>query len=128
MAAPDEPPVIAVGGRVVRAEVPELCERMRVLLAGCDARHIVCDVGALTKPDAAAVDALARLQLTARRHGREIRIRDACEGLSELLGWMGLARVVPLYRGLPFEHGRQAEEREQAGGVEEEADPADPTA
>jgi anti-anti-sigma regulatory factor len=66
---------------------------------------IVCDVGALA-PDAAAVDALARLQLSARRLGHEILLRDASTELQELLELVGLRDV------LRIETGRQAEQRE----------------
>jgi hypothetical protein len=66
---------------------------------------IVCDVGALA-PDAAAVDALARLQLTARRLGYEIRLRDPSVDLQDLLDFVGLRDV------LCVEAGGQAEERE----------------
>jgi hypothetical protein len=66
---------------------------------------IVCDVGALAA-DAAAVDALARLQLTARRLGYEIRLGDASVDLQDLLDFVGLRDV------LCVEAGGQAEERE----------------
>jgi hypothetical protein len=81
---------------------------------------IVCDVGALA-PDAAAVDALARLQLTARRLGHEILLRDASTELQELLDFVGLRDV------LRVEAGGQAEQRKQRVGVEEERDLDDPT-
>ena len=82
---------------------------------------IVCDVGALA-PDAVAVDALARLQLTARRLGLEIRLRDASSELQDLLTFVGLRNV------LRVEAGGQAEQREQRLGVEEEREVDDPTA
>jgi anti-anti-sigma regulatory factor len=113
-------------GSIARADIPGLCERVRVLLEGSEALVVVCDVGALTDPDAVAVDALARLQLTVRRLGGSIRFRHACGELQELLALMGLDEVVQLCGGLPFEPGGQAEQREQARSVEEEADPADP--
>jgi len=81
---------------------------------------IVCDVGALA-PDAVAVDALARLQLTARRLGLEIRLRDASSELQDLLAFVGLRNV------LRVEAGGQAEQREQRLGVEEEREVDDPT-
>jgi ABC-type transporter Mla MlaB component len=118
---------VVLGGSIDRVDIPGLCERVRVLLEGSDALAVVCDVGALTDLDAVAVDALARLQLTARRLRRSIRLRHACAELRELLALMGLGDAVPLCAGLPFEPGGQAEQREQAGGVEEETDPADPT-
>jgi hypothetical protein len=76
-------------------------------------RPIVCDVSALA-PDAASVDALARLELHARRHGYELRFCEVSGELRELLGLFGLADV------LRFEMVRQPEEREEGLGVEEE--------
>jgi ABC-type transporter Mla MlaB component len=61
-------------------------------LAG--AKVVFCDVRD-ADPDAATVDALARLQLTARRQGCEVRLRRASDELRELLGFMGLAEVLP---------------------------------
>jgi hypothetical protein len=81
---------------------------------------IVCDVGALA-PDAAAIDALARLQLTARRHGVEILLRHASSELQELLAFVGLRDV------LRVEPCGQAEEGEQRVGVEEERELDEPT-
>ncbi len=81
---------------------------------------IVCDVGALC-PDAVTIDALARLQLAARRRGLEIRIRNASRELQELLAFFGLADV------LRVEPGRQAEDREERLRVEEEAEFDDPS-
>ena len=45
---------------------------------------------------------------------------------ASLLVFMGLSGVVPLDDGSGLEAGRQTEEREQIGGVEEERDSADP--
>jgi anti-anti-sigma regulatory factor len=118
--------VVVLNGRIARADIPALCERVRVLLEGSDAELVICDVGALVDPDAVMVDALARLQLTARRLGRRIRLRDACGELQELLALMGLGDVLPLGTSSGPEPRGQAEEREQPRGVQEEADPADP--
>jgi ABC-type transporter Mla MlaB component len=118
--------VLAFGGRIARADIPALCERVRALLEGCDAELVVCDLGALVDPDAVTVDALARLQLTARRLGRRVRLRDPCAELQELLALMGLDDVLPLGAPSGLQPRGQAEQREQAGGVQEEADPVDP--
>jgi anti-anti-sigma regulatory factor len=80
---------------------------------------IVCDVRALS-PDAAAVDALARLQLAARRIGLEIRLRHASSELQGLIVCCGLDDV------LRVEAGGQAEEREERLGAEEERELDDP--
>jgi hypothetical protein len=92
------------------------------LLWEMTARHpstIVCEVGALA-PDAVAVDALARIQLVARRLGLEIRLRHASNELQELLTFVGLGDV------LRVEMEGEAEQREQGVGVEEERELDDP--
>jgi ABC-type transporter Mla MlaB component len=117
--------VLLLEGPIARADVTSLCERVRVLLQWCDADLVVCDVGAIVEPDAVTVDVLARLQLTARRLGRQVRLRDACGELRDLLALVGLGEVV-LCAGSAVEPRGETKEREQAGRVEEEADPADP--
>jgi ABC-type transporter Mla MlaB component len=119
--------VLVIDGPIARADVPELCRRACELLEGSYAAGVVCDVGALVDPDAASVDALARLQLTVQRLGHQIRLLHACGELRELLDLMGLGDVVPLCAGLALEPSGEAEHREEPRGVEEEADPADPT-
>ena len=139
MAAPDESPPASLpadppfpeielgrNGRVDRADIPGLCERARILLTSETADQLVCDAGAIVTPDAVAVDALARLQLTARRSGRELRVRRASRELQDLVAFMGLGGVVPLSAGSGLEPGRQTEEREQRVRVKEKRDPADP--
>jgi ABC-type transporter Mla MlaB component len=87
--------VYNVEGRIARPDVPGLCERVRVVLEASGADLVVCDVGALIDPDAVAVDALARLQLMARRLGRHVRLHHASRELKELLAFMGLNDVLP---------------------------------
>jgi hypothetical protein len=80
-----------------------------------------CDVRALPA-DAAAVDALARFQLAARRAGIELRFCHASAELCCLLEFAGLDEV------LGVEPERQPEEREQRLRVEEEGELGDPAA
>jgi ABC-type transporter Mla MlaB component len=119
--------VFVLGGPIARGDIPGLCERARASLEGSDVDAIVCDVAELVDPDAIIVDALARLQLTARRLGGRIRLRHACGELRDLIALMGLTEALPTVAALRLEPRRQTEEREQAGRVEEEADPGDPT-
>lgn len=49
--------------------------------------------------DLAVVDALARLQIGARRLGWSIRVRNADDDLRALLEFVGLAEVLPLEPG-----------------------------
>jgi ABC-type transporter Mla MlaB component len=80
-----------------------------------------CDVRALPA-DAAAVDALARLQLAAHRAGIRLRLCHASAELCCLLELMGLDSV------LCVEPERQPEERKERLGVEEEGELGDPPA
>ena len=122
MAAPDEPPPtplpasppadlpppeleLGAIGRIERADIPELCERVQGLLADQPADRLVCDVVAILEPDAVTVDALARLQLTALRMGREVQLSHASQQLEELLAFMGLDGAVP---SVPDQASRRA--------------------
>ncbi|HEX2221730.1 MAG TPA: STAS domain-containing protein [Candidatus Limnocylindria bacterium] len=110
------------------ADLVRLCDGLRALLERSRARTVECDVGAVTNPDLATIDALARLQLTARRSGGRIRLRDASVELRELLELLGLRDALPCARASRLEARGQAEEREELRGVEEEGDAADPVA
>ena len=59
---------------------------------------IVCDVRAFP-PDAAALDTLARLQLTARRLGLDLKLRHASNELQDLLAFAGLRDVLRVETG-----------------------------
>jgi ABC-type transporter Mla MlaB component len=76
-------------------------------------------LGELGRVDLAAVDALARVQLEARRRGCSVWLRHACPDLIQLLELVGLKGVLQV--------GGQAEGLEQ-GGVEEVVVPDDPVA
>jgi hypothetical protein len=68
------------------------------------------------------VDALARLQLAARRSGYEVAVTEAPEDLVELIELAGLCDV------LGVEPLRQAEQREERFRVEEERELPDSAA
>jgi ABC-type transporter Mla MlaB component len=120
-----DPVGVAIEGRLDPGDVPGLWERVRALPGAGEARLVVCDVSGLSNPDVATVDALARLQLAARRSGCQIRLRRPCARLRGLLVLAGLAEVIPLAAPLLVQPQRQPEEREQPLGVEEEGDPGD---
>lgn len=119
--------VLVIDGPITRIHVKRLQERVRALLESSDADLIICDVEALDDPDVVTVEVLARLQLTARRLGREVQFRHACNELKDLLALTGLDDVVRLFAGRGLEPRGKAEEREQTRRVEEETDPNDPT-
>jgi hypothetical protein len=117
---------VVLRGRFAPADIPGLWARLLPLLGGAEAPVVVCDVTAMVEPDAATIDALARLQLTARRYGCCIELRHAGGRLQGLLALTGLAEVVPCAPALSVHAGGKAEEREPSRGIEEERDPADP--
>jgi ABC-type transporter Mla MlaB component len=84
----------AVRGPIAREDLPGLCERVCAILARSGAGIAVCDVRGVA-PDAVTVDALARLQLAARRYGCQVRLRNASRDLNELVAFMGLRDVLP---------------------------------
>jgi ABC-type transporter Mla MlaB component len=85
--------ILLIDGPVAAADVPRLCERLRALLQTSALEVVVCDAGTLAA-DAVTIEALARLQLTARRLDRRIRLqRVPCE-LGRLLTFAGLDDVL----------------------------------
>ena len=90
------PATIAFGirGPIARADLSGLCDRVCALLTDTTATVAVCDVSGV-QVDAVTVDALARLQLAARRHGCRIRLCNASPELLELVEFMALTDVLP---------------------------------
>ncbi len=85
----------AVRGPIARADLPGLCDRVCALLEAAGPGVVLCDVSGV-EPDAVTVDALARLQLAAHRHGCRVRLRGASAALVELVelvAFMGLRDV-----------------------------------
>ena len=115
--------VLEISGPITPADVERLCKRLSALTEGNVAPLVICDVAEVGDPDVAIVDALARLELTARRLGRRIVLRDPCDELRQLLFLLGLSDVVPLAGGP--QPGGKGEEREQTRGVEKRVDPGD---
>ena len=84
----------AIWGPIARDDLPGLCDRVCALLRDNGADVARCDVGGV-EVDAVTVDALARLQLAARRQGCRVRLRNASPELLELVDFMGLRNVLP---------------------------------
>lgn len=84
----------AISGPINRTDLPGLCERVCSLLTTNGAGVALCDVTGVGC-DAVTVDALARLQVAARRHGCQVRLRHASDELLELVAFMGLTDVLP---------------------------------
>lgn len=82
----------SIRGPIARGDLEGLCRRACALLAESDS-VARCDVGGI-EPDAVCVDALARLQLAARRRGCCVRLENASVALLELVELMGLTHVL----------------------------------
>jgi ABC-type transporter Mla MlaB component len=95
MAAPEAQTItFALSAPIARADLQLLCECVCGLVERTGADVALCDVSRLD-PSAVTVDALARLQLAARRRGCEVRLRRPSNELRKLVDFMGLANVLP---------------------------------
>ena len=70
-----------------------LCAQVRRLLGPGEIDVVTCDVSEAV-PDLGAIDALARLQLTAQRLGGRIRLRAAPLDLADLIDFVGVPTVM----------------------------------
>ena len=75
-------------------DICALCASLSTIIAASSARVIGCDVTALPAT-ARSIEAVARLQLTAMRLDRRIRLQRASPQLRRLIEFSGLADVVP---------------------------------
>jgi anti-anti-sigma regulatory factor len=110
LGAPEEPPVVfihalrpttdsdtllvTIRGVFDRSSAARLGGEVGDLLRATGASLVVCDVGGVTRANAAAVDAVCRFRLAARRLGCRLRLRHASPELVDLLDLMGLCDVV----------------------------------
>jgi hypothetical protein len=93
--------------------------RGRILFLGGRAPKVASWTAVAQGPvDLAAVDALARMHLAARRAGGTVCVDAMCAELRELLELVGLRRELE----------GKAEQREEGPGVEEGVEPGDPVA
>jgi ABC-type transporter Mla MlaB component len=86
--------MMVISGAIADGDVPALCSRAARLLDGLSEPTLVCDVHGVDPADAAAVDALARMQLTALRRGRRIKFDRVPSELRDLIHLVGLRDVL----------------------------------
>lgn len=84
---------IAIHGPISLADLPGLCDRFGALLRESQARVVRCDVHGVDA-DVVTVDALARLQLVAKRRRCRFLLVGTSPPLRELVGLMGLDDVL----------------------------------
>ncbi|MET9321240.1 STAS domain-containing protein [Streptomyces sp. NPDC003038] len=105
--------LVLPGPEPTAQDTARLCARLaRLYAAGASA--VVCDASAVTAPGLAAVEALARLRLTARGRGA-FTVTGAGPAYRALLRLVGLVELLG-----------EAEEREPPLGVQEGIEPDDP--
>lgn len=90
---------LRLAGHVERADVDTLGRRAAEILAVRQGATVICDVGALRQPDAAAVEAICRIRLAARRARCDLVVQGASARLFELFELMGLCDALPLAAG-----------------------------
>jgi ABC-type transporter Mla MlaB component len=100
--------VLVIAGRVTPETIPDLCARVRALLDDPAVDVITLDLSGVVEPDAVALDGLARMQLTARRLGRAIRLHHVRPQMRALLALAGLTDVIATH---PPEPDRSAPHR-----------------
>jgi hypothetical protein len=94
LSAPSPPDTsLVLSGSVQPAQIPMLCDRLGDLVAGGAAGLVVCDVSRVVV-NLDAVEALARLELAARRLGTRITIFGASSQLDGLIASCGLVGVL----------------------------------
>ena len=120
---------MAVRPHLARDEVRALGEQLVRRLSEGDVAEVQLDVSNVRTPDVAYIDALARMQLVARRQGSSVRLIGPCPRLLELLILVGLEDLFPDVGDTSgVELHREPEHREQPVDVEVGVDPGDPIA
>ncbi len=86
--------MFAIRGPIAQSDLPGLYARVCRLLDRSDPIVAFCDVHGVPA-DGVSIEALARLQLVAGRHGCQIRLRNASPELLDLIAFTGLGSVLP---------------------------------
>ncbi|MDQ3972772.1 MAG: STAS domain-containing protein [Actinomycetota bacterium] len=115
---------VVVDGPLDPSDAPLVCAALHAAMSGSGVAFLACRGEGLGDPDLATVDLLARLRLAAHRVGCVMRVEDPSRRLQELLMLAGLDELFAPC-GSSVETRRQAEEREEAFGVEEGVQPDD---
>ncbi len=98
--------IVTLAPPVRPVAVAGLCAELRARLAEMGPCEVDCDVRAVTAPDLATVEALARLTLTGRRHGAKVLVVGSTEELAALVALAGLSDVLLLVPAQSSRGGR----------------------
>lgn len=116
--------VFAVRGPLARSDIPALCARLQAWVAASSG-DALCEVSSF-EISVVSVEALARMQLAARRLGRRLNFRDVSSELEALVELLGLATLLGETDSVLAKPRGEPEQGKQPLSVEEEADAADP--
>ena len=83
---------------LVSADLSRECACLAARLRTGPVAAVVLDAESLSG-DLAAVQALARLSLVARRGGARVAVRSMSGELSSLVDWLGMTELFPSYDG-----------------------------
>lgn len=86
--------LLVVAWPIAEGDIAGLCERLQAIITARAASVVICDVQALPA-SCRTIEALARLQLTARRADATIHLQRVSPALRELIDFAGLADVLP---------------------------------
>lgn len=100
---------LVITGRVSARDVDRYCAKALAAIPDPASGFVDLHVHDIEHPDAVAVEAIARMQLTLKRLGRSLRVRGAGPELLDLLDLAGLCDVVPGCDRLGVEPGRKSE-------------------
>jgi anti-anti-sigma factor len=86
--------VVSIGGRLDPSDAARVAALIDDLLRDQPAKTVICDVGGLVDPDAAAIDAICRIRVRVRRRGGRLRLRHPSPELVDLIDLVGLCDVL----------------------------------
>jgi ABC-type transporter Mla MlaB component len=109
---------LVIRGPIQRADLPGLFDRVCTLFGSNRGSIVLCDVAGVDT-DAITVEAIARLQLAARRHACQLRLCNVSEELLGLVAFLGLREALT-GEALDVEPQRQSEQRKERLGFQEE--------
>jgi hypothetical protein len=83
-----------IEGSISGADARALCARAGALRSAAGSDLLICDLAAVGDPLLGAIDAVARLQLAARRGGWRLVLRHASADLCGLIALCGLDQTL----------------------------------
>ena len=87
--------IFTAGASIDRSDIPIICRSVRSSIELTSAQWVAFDMAALAHTDVVVVEALARLHMTLRRAGCDLRLRNVRPHLKDLVRFVGIEDVLP---------------------------------